>query len=116
MGILESFNPATGELVGTVDTITPGDVDAVVAEVAEVQPFWAELSIGDRARYLRRAADVMVDEVDEIAQLLTAEQGKPITESYTRGVARRTAVGGWCAKTARRIRAEEPLSMSQPLF
>ena len=83
MGTLESFNPATGELVGTVETIGPGDVAGVVAEVAEVQPFWGELSLADRARYLRRAANVLVDEVDEVAQLLTAEQGKPITESYT---------------------------------
>jgi acyl-CoA reductase-like NAD-dependent aldehyde dehydrogenase len=116
MGTLESFNPATGELVGTVETITPGDVDAIVAEVAEVQPFWAELSIGDRARYLRRAADVMVDEVDEVAQLLTAEQGKPITESYTMEVVPTIDVLGWCAKNAPRILADEPLSMSQPLF
>ena len=76
-GRLESFNPATGELVGSVETITPEQVQAVVDDVAEVQPFWAELSLADRARYLRRAADVLVEEVDEVAELLTREQGKP---------------------------------------
>ena len=59
MGQLESFNPATGELVGTVETITPEQVQAVVDDVAEVQPFWAQLSLADRARYMRRAADVL---------------------------------------------------------
>ena len=39
MGKLESFNPATGELVGSVDTIEPDDVQGVVDDVAEVQPF-----------------------------------------------------------------------------
>ncbi len=116
MGTLESFNPATGELVGTVETIGPGDVAGVVAEVAEVQPFWAELSLADRARYLRRAANVLVDEVDEVAQLLTAEQGKPITESYTMEVVPTIDVLNWCAKNAPKILADEPLSMSQPLF
>ena len=47
------------------------------------QPFWAQLSLEDRARYMRRAADVLVDELDDVAELLTREQGKPITESYT---------------------------------
>ena len=54
MGQLESFNPATGELVGTVETIRPDQVQSVVDDVAEVQPFWAQLSLADRARYMRR--------------------------------------------------------------
>src|SRR5436190_17570734 len=97
MGQLESFNPATGELLGSVETIEPKDVDAVVAEVAEVQPFWAQLSLADRARYMRRAADVLVDEVDEVAELLTLEQGKPITEAYTMEVVGTIDALNWCA-------------------
>jgi len=116
MGTLESFNPATGELVGTVETITPADVAGVAADVAEVQPFWAELSLGERARYLRRAADVLVDEVDDVCKLLTAEQGKPITESYTMEVVPTIDVLRWCAAHAPKILDDEPLSMSQPLF
>jgi succinate-semialdehyde dehydrogenase/glutarate-semialdehyde dehydrogenase len=84
--------------------------------VAGVQPFWAELSLADRARYLRRAADVLVDEVDEVAELLTREQGKPITESYTMEVVPTIDVLRWCAANAAKILADEPLSMSQPLF
>src|SRR3954470_2874475 len=80
---LESFNPATGELVGTVETITPSKVQGIVDDVAEVQPFWAALSLEDRARYMRRAVDVLLAEIDEIAELLTNEQGKPRVESYT---------------------------------
>ncbi len=49
LSTLESFNPATGELVGTVPTITPDQVQAVVDDVARIQPAWAELSLGDRA-------------------------------------------------------------------
>src|SRR6266545_5618736 len=63
---LESFNPATGELIGTVETITPAKVHGIVDDVAEVQPFWAALSLEDRARYLRRAVDVLLSEIDEI--------------------------------------------------
>src|SRR5690242_3117062 len=109
MGTLQSFNPATGEPIGLVETIAPGDVAGVVAEVAEVQPFWAELSLADRARYLRRAADVLVDEVDDVAELLTREQGKPTTESYTREVVPTIDVLRWCAANAPKILADEPL-------
>ncbi len=116
MGKLDSFNPATGELVGSVETIEPSDVESVAAEVAEVQPFWGELSLDDRARYLRRAADVLVEEVDDVANLLTREQGKPITESYTMEVVPTIDVVRWCAKNGPEILADEPLSMSQPLF
>jgi hypothetical protein len=45
MGQLESHNPATGALVGTVETIEPGEADGVAAEIAELQPFWAQLTL-----------------------------------------------------------------------
>src|ERR1700704_2037568 len=82
-GQLESLNPATGEPVGSVETITPAEVQGIVDDVARVQPAWAELTLEDRAGYMRRAADVILDEIDEIAELLSSEQGKPRAESYT---------------------------------
>ena len=47
---LESFNPATGDLVGSVATITPGQVQSVVDDVARIQPAWAELTLADRTK------------------------------------------------------------------
>jgi acyl-CoA reductase-like NAD-dependent aldehyde dehydrogenase len=79
---LESFSPATGELIGSVPTLDPSEVQAVVDDVAEVQPFWAQLPLSDRARYMRRTAQVLIDNLDEITTLLTREQGKPRAESY----------------------------------
>ena len=97
MGQLESFNPATGELIGAVETLQPDQVQTVVDDVAEVQPFWAQLTLADRSRYLRRAADVLVEEVDEVAELLTREQGKPITESYVMELIPTIDALRWCA-------------------
>src|SRR6266511_5887951 len=116
MGKLESFNPATGELVGSVETIKPDQVQAVVDDVAEVQPFWAQLSLADPSPFLRKAADVLVEEVDEVAQLLTREQGKPITESYTMEVVPTIDVLHWCADEGPKILADEPIRMGQALF
>ncbi|HSI80782.1 MAG TPA: aldehyde dehydrogenase family protein [Solirubrobacterales bacterium] len=116
MGTLESFNPATGELVGSVETITPEQVQAVVDDVAEVQPFWAQLRLADRARYMRRAAEVLVEEIDDVARLLTAEQGKPVVESYTMEVLPTVDALRWCADAAPRILADERIPFPQPFL
>ena len=60
---LESFSPATGERLGAVPTIGPQDVQGIVDEVAQVQPFWAQLPLTERGRHLRRAAQVILYEI-----------------------------------------------------
>jgi succinate-semialdehyde dehydrogenase/glutarate-semialdehyde dehydrogenase len=116
MGTLESFNPATGELAGSVTTITPEEVQGVVDDVAGVQPFWAQLSLADRARYMRRAADVLVDSMEEVADLLTREQGKPITESYVMELIPTIDALRWCAAEGPRILADEKIPYRQPFL
>ena len=64
-------------------TVAPAQVQAVVDDVAEVQPFWAQLPLSDRARYMRRAGQAIIDQLEELATLLTREQGKPRAESYS---------------------------------
>ncbi len=110
---LESFNPATGELVGSVATITPDQVQAVVDDVARIQPAWAELSLQDRARYMKRAADALLDDIDEIAELLVQEQGKPRAEAYTMELLPTVDALHWCAKAGPKILADEKVRMSQ---
>jgi acyl-CoA reductase-like NAD-dependent aldehyde dehydrogenase len=110
---LESFNPATGELVGSVATITPDQVQGVVDDVARIQPAWAELSLEDRGRYLRRAADALLDDIDEIAELLVNEQGKPRVEAYTMELLPTVDALHWCAKAGPKILADEKVRMSQ---
>jgi succinate-semialdehyde dehydrogenase/glutarate-semialdehyde dehydrogenase len=110
---LESLSPATGESLGSVPTLTPAKVQAVVDDVAEVQPFWAQLSLDDRSRYMRRAADVLLDELDELAKLLTAEQGKPLVESYTMELLPTVDALHWIADAGKDILAPERLSFPQ---
>jgi acyl-CoA reductase-like NAD-dependent aldehyde dehydrogenase len=111
---LESFNPATGELIGSVETLTPAKVQAVVDDVAEVQPFWAALTLQDRARYMRRACDVLLEDMDELAELLTNEQGKPRVESYTMELLPTVDSLKWIADNGPEILSDEKLSM--PIF
>jgi acyl-CoA reductase-like NAD-dependent aldehyde dehydrogenase len=111
---LESFNPATGELIGTVETLTPAKVQGVVDDVAEVQPFWAALTLEDRARYMRRACDALLEDMDEIAELLTNEQGKPRVESYTMELLPTVDSLKWIAENGPGILSDEKQSM--PIF
>ena len=113
---LESFNPATGEVVGEVPTITPDQVQGIVDEVAAVQPAWAQLSASDRAGYIDRAAAILLERIDEIARLLTAEQGKPISESYTMELLPSIDALKWCAKEGPKILKDEKISFPQALF
>jgi succinate-semialdehyde dehydrogenase/glutarate-semialdehyde dehydrogenase len=110
---LQSFNPATGALLGAVATTAPEDVPAVVAEVAKVQPFWAQLTLRDRARYLLRAAQVLIDESDEIRDLIVAEQGKPRNEAFAMEVLPTIDALHWIAGEGRRILADEAVPMPQ---
>ncbi len=56
------------------------EVSQVVAEVAKVQPLWALLRVADRARYMRRMAQAVIDDFEELAEGLVAEQGSPRAE------------------------------------
>src|ERR671912_2281818 len=110
---LESFNVATGELIGSVPTIVPEEVQGVVDDVARIQPAWAELPAKTRAAYMRRAADALLDDIDEVAELLTREQGKPRAEAYTMELLPTVDALHWCAKAGPKILADEKVAMTQ---
>ena len=67
----------------------------------------------DRARYMRRAADALLDDIDEIAELLVNEQGKPRAEAYTMELLPTVDALHWCAKAGPKILADEKVRMTQ---
>ncbi|MGI8903932.1 MAG: aldehyde dehydrogenase family protein [Solirubrobacteraceae bacterium] len=110
---LESLNPATGERVGAVPITAPDDVQEVVQAVAEVQPFWAQLRLADRARYLERAAQVLIDESDEIRDLIVREQGKPRNEAFSMELLPTIDALRWIAGAGQDLLADEKIPMRQ---
>jgi len=73
-------DPATGEILGSVAITPPECVADAVAAVAKVQPLWALLRVRDRARYMRRMAQAVIDDFDELLEALAREQGRPRAE------------------------------------
>lgn len=74
-------NPANGEVVAEIPAGTPADVDHAVAAARAAFPCWAATPPADRAAVMRRIADGLQARVEEIAGLITAEMGAPLTLS-----------------------------------
>ncbi len=112
-GQLESFNPANGARIGAVPTTPPEVVQTIVDEVAQVQPFWAQLTLLGRARYLERAAQVLIDEADDVRDLIVREQGKSRNEAFSMEILPTIDALRWIARAGQEILADEKIPMSQ---
>jgi succinate-semialdehyde dehydrogenase / glutarate-semialdehyde dehydrogenase len=78
---IDVLNPATEEKIGTVAHAGTEDLDEALASSARGFQTWRAVSAHDRSSLMRRAAELMRERADEIAPLLTAEQGKPLAEA-----------------------------------
>src|ERR687888_670779 len=102
-GELRSLNPATLEVVGSVRTTDPAELEEIVARALEAQARWAGISLDERRRLVLDVARVLLDRMDELAALVTAETGKPLVESYTAEVLVSVENARWVAANAPRV-------------
>ena len=75
-------DPATGERVGTVPKLSLFQARAAIEAAHGALPSWRSLAARDRAVLLRRWHDLMVENADDLALILTSEQGKPLAEAH----------------------------------
>lgn len=78
---LAVINPADESVLAEVAYGTRTEADRAIAAAERAFPAWRALSAYDRAKILKRTADLMRERVDKIARALTQEQGKPLTEA-----------------------------------
>src|SRR6185369_17349174 len=76
-----SVDPSTGAEIGRAPLLDAKEVNAAVARARAAQPAWARLVYRERARYILRAREVVLDQIEEIAKLISRETGKPVTEA-----------------------------------
>ena len=95
-------NPADGTTVGTVPRLGRTETGRAVAAAEQAFPAWRARTATERADLLRRWHALMLDHQDELAQIMTTEQGKPLAES--RGeIAFAASFLLWFAEEARRV-------------
>jgi succinate-semialdehyde dehydrogenase / glutarate-semialdehyde dehydrogenase len=95
-------NPATGEVLGTVPNMGAAETRHAVEAANAAWPAWRAKTAKERSAILRKWAELMMANQEDLAIIMTAEQGKPLTES--RGeIAYAASFIEWFAEEARRV-------------
>jgi succinate-semialdehyde dehydrogenase / glutarate-semialdehyde dehydrogenase len=99
---IEVDNPASGEIIGRVPRLGAAETRRAIDAAARAFPEWRRKTAKERAQVMRRWFDLMMANQEDLAQLMTAEQGKPIVES--RGeVAYAASFLEWFGEEAKRV-------------
>jgi len=98
-------NPATGEQIGTVPLMGAAETRRAIDAANAAWPAWRKKAAKERAAILRKWNDLILENTEDLAQLMTAEQGKPLAES--RGeVAYGASFIEWFGEEAKRVAGE----------
>jgi succinate-semialdehyde dehydrogenase/glutarate-semialdehyde dehydrogenase len=95
------LNPATEEVIGTVAHAGRDDLDEALAAAEQGFAVWKKVSAFERSKLMRKAADLLRSRADDIARLMTLEQGKPVGEAKVETLAGADIID-WFAEEARR--------------
>ena len=100
--VIEVTNPATGEVLGTIPKMGASETRRAIQAAEKAWPAWRKLLAKERANILRKWFNLIMENQEDLARLMTLEQGKPLAES--RGeVAYGAAFIEWFAEEAKRV-------------
>ncbi|NBA80936.1 NADP-dependent succinate-semialdehyde dehydrogenase [Pseudomonas putida] len=95
-------NPATGEVIGTVPKMGTAETRRAIEAADKALPAWRALTAKERSAKLRRWFELMIENQDDLARLMTTEQGKPLAEAKGE-IAYAASFIEWFAEEAKRI-------------
>ena len=98
---LEIINPATEEVIGKLSHARKEDLDLALVAAEKAFDSWKNVSAYERSKILRKAADIVRSKADEIATLMTMEQGKPLIEAKMETMGAADSID-WYAEEGRR--------------
>lgn len=99
---IDVFNPATGELIGSVPKMSTGETRRAIQAAEEALPKWKGLTAKERAAKLKKWFELIMANQEDLAIIMTCEQGKPLFES--RGeIAFAASYVEWFAEEGKRI-------------
>jgi succinate-semialdehyde dehydrogenase / glutarate-semialdehyde dehydrogenase len=99
---LDVKNPATARKLGSIPNMGAAETRRAIAAAAAALPAWKALTAKERAVIMRRWFDLMVEHQEDLATLMTAEQGKPLAESKVEILYAASFIE-WFAEEAKRI-------------
>jgi succinate-semialdehyde dehydrogenase/glutarate-semialdehyde dehydrogenase len=99
------LDPATGEVIAGVPRMGPAETRRAIDAAHRALGPWRSLLARDRARIMRRWADLMLERQEQLAMLLTAEQGKPLAESRVE-IAYAASFLEWFGEEGKRVYGE----------
>ncbi|MBW7911898.1 MAG: NAD-dependent succinate-semialdehyde dehydrogenase [Alphaproteobacteria bacterium] len=99
---IEVTNPATGEILGAVPNMGADETRRAIAAADKAFGTWRSMLAAERAKILRRWADLQTENLDDLCRILTAEQGKPLAQAKAEI---QSGIGyvEWMAEECRRV-------------
>lgn len=95
-------NPATGEVVASIADLGADETRRAIEAADKAWPAWRDQTVKERAKILRRWYDLIIDNADDLAKILTVEQGKPLKEAKTEIVYGANYIE-WFSEEAKRV-------------
>ena len=108
-----SYDPSTGQENGRVPLTCASEVVAAVDRARAAQGTWARLSYSERARFILRAREIVLDQVDEIAKLIARETGKPPAEATSMEIVPTLDLMNYFAKNTESILDRRKIDIGQ---
>lgn len=103
--VIKVDNPATGDIIATVPALSASDTEGAIRAAQTAFRSWSKMAAKDRTSVLRRWFNLMVEHADDLAALMTAEQGKPLAEAKGEALYAASFVE-WFAEEAKRVYGE----------
>ena len=74
-------NPATNEVIGYVPSLQPAQIEGLIEQSKQAQKLWQDRTASERSAILKRWYDLVIENRDDLARIMTLEQGKPVAEA-----------------------------------
>jgi succinate-semialdehyde dehydrogenase/glutarate-semialdehyde dehydrogenase len=103
--VIEVRNPSTGEVIGTVPSMGAVETRRAIEAANAAWPAWRAMLARERSVILRRLGDLMLENAEDLAAIMTAEQGKPVAEAKAE-IAYAAGFLEWFAEEAKRVYGE----------
>ena len=111
---MQIVNPATEEIIKELDEDTPQALSKKFQQLKSAQPKWSQYPLAHRVSIIRKFSGLLLDEIENLAQVLTREVGKPLQQSRNEVNGARNRIQ-WFTENAEKYLADEMMTQADGL-